>query len=97
MAGVERSEPPDHRISGGLLTLDPGHPKPDHPNLELLTEEIKEGKMQLDVQLLPAEPEGFVFRVTDNRYELVMGACLKNLLGSLGRGDDRERANLPPK
>ena len=29
-------EPPDRRISGGSLTLDPGHPKPDHPNLELL-------------------------------------------------------------
>ena len=37
VAGVERSEPPDRRVSGGSLTLDPGHPKPDHPNLELLT------------------------------------------------------------
>ena len=38
VAGVERSEPPDRRISGGSLTLDPGHPKPAHPNLELLSE-----------------------------------------------------------
>jgi hypothetical protein len=30
-------EPPDLRLSGGSLTLDPGHPKPDHPNLELLS------------------------------------------------------------
>jgi len=36
VAGVERSEPPGPRISGGSLTLDPGHPKSDHPNLELL-------------------------------------------------------------
>jgi len=29
-------EPPDPRISGGSLALDPGHPKSDQPNLELL-------------------------------------------------------------
>ena len=40
VAGVERSEPPDRRISGGSLTLDPGHPKPEHPNLELLSDRI---------------------------------------------------------
>jgi FAD/FMN-containing dehydrogenase len=34
VAGVERSEPPDRRTSGGSLTLDPGHPKPDHPSFE---------------------------------------------------------------
>jgi hypothetical protein len=28
--------PPDTRVSGGELTLDPGHPKLDPPNLELL-------------------------------------------------------------
>ena len=37
VAGVERSEPPEARISGGSLALDPGHPKSDHPNLELLS------------------------------------------------------------
>jgi hypothetical protein len=36
VAGVERSEPPGRRISGGSLTLDPGHPDPDTLNLELL-------------------------------------------------------------
>jgi len=36
VAGVERSEPPDPRHSGGSLALDPGHPKADQPNLELL-------------------------------------------------------------
>jgi inosine-uridine nucleoside N-ribohydrolase len=60
------------------------------------TEEMKEGKMQLDVQLQPAEPAGFVFRVTDDRYEMIVGACLKNLLGSLGRGNDRDKTNLRP-
>ena len=37
VAGVERSEPPDRRLSGGSLALDPGHPKSDRPNLELLS------------------------------------------------------------
>jgi hypothetical protein len=50
-----------------------------------VVEELKEGKMQLDVQLNPAAPAGFVFHVTDDRYEQVIGSCLKNLLGSLGR------------
>jgi len=27
VAGVERSEPPGPRLSGGSLALDPGHPK----------------------------------------------------------------------
>ena len=34
--GVERSEPPELRISGGSLALDPGHPRSDGANLELL-------------------------------------------------------------
>ena len=37
-------EPPDRRIPWGSLTLDPGHPKPDHPNLELPTEAIGEAR-----------------------------------------------------
>jgi hypothetical protein len=37
VAGVERSEPPDPRLSGGSLALDPGRPKSDQPNLELLS------------------------------------------------------------
>jgi len=35
VAGVERSEPPDRRIAGGSLTLDPGH-----PNLEAQWEDL---------------------------------------------------------
>jgi len=31
VAGVERSEPPEPRISGGSLTLDPGHPESGQP------------------------------------------------------------------
>ena len=31
-------EPPDRRVSGGSLTLDPGHPRLDRPNLELQTQ-----------------------------------------------------------
>jgi len=38
VAGVERSEPPDPRLSGGSLALDPGHPRSKRPNLELLNE-----------------------------------------------------------
>jgi len=37
VAGVERSEPPDRRLSGGSLALDHGHPTSDRPNLELLS------------------------------------------------------------
>ena len=33
VAGVERSEPPDPRTSGGSLALDPGHPESDQANL----------------------------------------------------------------
>jgi uncharacterized radical SAM protein YgiQ len=33
-------EPPDRRTSGGSLTLDPGHPKREHPNSELLGDTI---------------------------------------------------------
>jgi len=33
VAGVERSEPPDPRIPGGSLALDPGHPNSHQPNL----------------------------------------------------------------
>ena len=61
-----------------------------------VAEEMKEGKMQLDVELNPAEPAGFIFRVTDDRYEMIMGACLKNLLSGLGRANDRDKANLRP-
>jgi hypothetical protein len=46
VAGVERSGPPDRRISGGSGTnaarrcpLDPGHPMPDDANLEVLSEQ----------------------------------------------------------
>jgi len=31
VAGVERSEPPGPRLSGGSLALDPGHPRSDQP------------------------------------------------------------------
>jgi len=56
-----------------------------------VAEELKEGKMRLDVQLHPSEPEGFVFRATDDRYGPVIGSCLKNLLSSLGRGDGGDK------
>ncbi len=50
-------------------------------------EEMKEGKLQLDVQLRPAEPAGFVFHIASDRYGPVIESCLRNLLGGLGRPD----------
>lgn len=49
--------------------------------------QTKQGKVQLDVQLKPAEPAGFVFCTTNDRYGRIMQSCLKNLLGGLGRGN----------
>lgn len=37
------------------------------------------------VELRPAEPNGFVFHVTDPRYEKILASCLKNLLAELDR------------
>jgi signal peptidase I len=42
VAGVERSEPPAPPVSGGSLTLDPGHPRPDRLNLAPWSE-VREG------------------------------------------------------
>jgi len=40
----------------------------------------------LGVDLKPAEPNGFIFRITDPpRYGKAMASCLKNLLAGLGR------------
>jgi hypothetical protein len=40
---------------------------------------------ELLVELHPAEPNGFVFHVTDPRYEKILASCLKNLLAELDR------------
>jgi hypothetical protein len=60
-------------------------------------EEMKEEKMQLDVQLNPVDPAGFVFHVTDDRYEVIIGSCLNNLLAGLGRGGSRDRSSIEPR
>ncbi len=59
--------------------------------------QTKQGKVQLDVQLKPAEPAGFVFRATDQRYDRIMESCLKNLLGGLGRGNAGASTSPRPK
>jgi len=41
--------------------------------------------MRLEVELEPAEPNGFVFRATSQEYERVLESCLKHLLARLGR------------
>jgi len=43
------------------------------------------GGASLRVDLAPAQPNAFVFRVTDKRYSQILASCLKSLLAGLGR------------
>jgi hypothetical protein len=51
---------------------------------------------RLRVELAPKEPNGFVFRATDPRYQAIMASCLRNLLATLGRAARVDHAPPSP-
>ena len=101
MAGVERSEPPGPGVSGGSLALDPGHPKSDQPNLELLCFDLPDGweGMRLSIKGIAAvltvctafagRPSGAAEQ-TPLAEEILRGCGIRALFGSGAIGGGKE-------